>query len=174
VARLRADMADPTTALPRLQFAFAHDSEFDPTPITRYLESREQLGGLDEEELRAALVLRLHSDEPRAVADFIARYRTRLEAVVGKTGIVSIEIQALALAKDATSARLVLDQNGDLIDSNLTRLLEAEVAKAEGSDPVAEHKRAYEATKSPQALRALVGELVRRKDHRAVAHYAEE
>lgn len=174
VARLRADMADPVTALPRLQFAFAHDSEFDPTPITRYLENREQLGGLDEEELRAALVLRLHSDEPREIADFIARHRTRLEAVFGKAGIVSIEIQALALAKDATSARLALDQNRDLIDSNLTRLLEAEIAKADGSDPVAEHKRAYEATKSPEALRALVGELVRRKDHRAVAHYAED
>jgi tetratricopeptide (TPR) repeat protein len=173
LGKLRNDMADPKTALARLPFAFAYDPDFDPSPLEKYLEKREQLGGLDDEELKAALILGLHGDNPRVLADLIAKNRERFEAAFGKPGILSIEIQALAMAGDVTSARLLFEPNRGLFDGGLTALLEAEIAKAEGSDPVAENKRVYEATKSVESLRALISQLVKRKDHRALAHYAE-
>ena len=160
LTKLRKDMTELKSALPHVQFALAYDPEFDPKPLTSLLEKREALGGLDDDELRAALVLRLHSDDPRAVADFIGKYRSRFEADVGQTRILSIEIQALAMAKEATSARILLDARKDLFPSQLAALLDAEIAKAEGNDPIAEHKRVYEETRTPGALRALVGALV--------------
>lgn len=78
------------------------------------------------------------------------------------------------MARDTTSARLLLDENIRVLRPDLAALLAAEIAKAEGADPVAEHKRVYEATKTPEALRALVAALAAKKDHRAVARYAEE
>ena len=66
--QLRSDMADPAKALSRVQFALAYDADnFDREPLTKYLEKREALGGLNSDELRAALVLRLHADDPGAI-----------------------------------------------------------------------------------------------------------
>jgi hypothetical protein len=171
--RLRRDMKELRLALQRLQFAFAFDPDFDLAPVTKYLEKREQLGGFDGEEIAAALILRLHSNDPRALADFISKHRTALEASFGATGIAILEIQALAKAQDATSARLVFQQHRQEFDGPFATLLEAEIAKADGSDPVAESKRAYEETKSIDALRVLIAQLLEREDHRAIGHFAE-
>lgn len=173
LAKLRANMADPKTALALLPFAFAYDPNFDPAPAAKYLERREQLGGLDDDELKAALIIGMHGDDPRGLSDLVAKHRAPLEASFGKPGILSIEIQALAMAGDATSASLLFEQNKALFDSALTALLDAEIAKARGSDPVAENKRVYESTQTVEALRALITQLARRKDHHALAHYAE-
>ena len=173
LTKLRNDIAEPNKALALLPFAFAYDPHFDPAAIAKHLEKRAQLGGLDEEELRAALVLGLHGDSPRTLAELIAKHHSAFEAAFGKMGILTIEIQALAMAGDAISARLLYDQNHELFDNDLRVLLESEIAKADGSDPIAENKRAYEATKSVEALRALITQLVKRKDHRAIGHYAE-
>ena len=174
VERLRADMTSPQSALNKLQFAFAFIGEFDPAPIAHYLERRQQLGGLDDNDLRAALVLRMHGDSPREVADFLAKYHTRLEASFGKPGILSIEIQALTLAGDAASAKLLLQENEGIFERDFVAGLEAGIEKAEGADPVQAYRRAYEEARTPEALRALVRELARKKDHGALAGYAEE
>ena len=50
----------------------------------------------------------------------------------------------------------------------------AAIATAEGADPVAEYKRAYENTKTPEALRALVATLARRDDYHSIGPYAEQ
>jgi tetratricopeptide (TPR) repeat protein len=172
--KLRSDVAEPKTALGRLQFAFAYDPEFDPGPAERYLARREQFGGLDDEEISAALVLGLHGNNPRSLADFLAKNRARLEAILGNAAaVLSMEIQALSMAGDATSARLLFDQNRGLFDADLVTVLEGEIAKADGSDPVAESKRVYETLRTVEALRALLNQLVKRKDHRAIGHYAE-
>jgi hypothetical protein len=171
--RLRRDMKEPRLALQRLQFAFAFDPDFDLAPVTMYLEKREQLGGFDGEEIAAALILRLHGNDPRALADFISKQRTALETSFGAAGIAVIEIQALAKAQDATSARILYQQHRQEFDDTFAVLLEAEIAKADGSDPVAESKRVYEETKSVDALRVLIGQLLEREDHRALGYYAE-
>jgi hypothetical protein len=174
VRKLRSEMAEPKALLGRLQFAFAYDREFDPEPVERYLARREQFGGLDDEELSAKLVLGLHGNAPRSLADFLAKNRSRLEAILGGAApVLSMEIQALSLAGDATSARLLFDQKRELFDADLTTVLEGEIAKADGLDPVAESKRVFESLKTAEALRALLNQLVRRRDHRAIGHYAE-
>ena len=174
LARLRKDMTEPKSALSQVPFAFAYDPEFDPTYLNNYLEKREVLGGLDDDELRAALVLRLHGTDPRAVANFIGKYRNRLEASFSPSAIRSTEIQALAQAKEVTSARLMLDEHKDLIPAELIALLNAEIAKAEGCDAVAEYEKVYEKTKSVEALRALVSALVIKNDRLGIARYAEK
>src|SRR5262249_13484371 len=119
LARLRGQMADPETALPRLQFAFAFDPNFDPTPIVRFIDTREKLGGFADEQLRAAFVLQVHIGKPRAIANFTAKHRARLETLFGKKAVVSFEVQALARAQDATSARLALNKDREVLDPTL-------------------------------------------------------
>src|SRR5258706_15662214 len=53
-------------------------------------------------------------------------------------------------------------------------MFDALISKCEGKDPVAEDLKLYEATKSVESLRTLVGSLSGRKDHRATAKYSKE
>ena len=173
--QLRGDMADPARALSRVQFALAYDADnFDREPLTKYLDKRDALGGLNSDELRAALVLRLHADDPAAIVALIAKHRARFDEGFAKVGIVAIEIQALAMAGDAASAELLLEANRELLGSQGIARLGAEIARAKGADPVAEYKRVYEANKSAETLRLLLGALIEKKEHRAVGLYAEE
>jgi hypothetical protein len=172
--KLRQDMQAPVVAVQKLVFALAFDPQYDPAPLRAFLQRRESLGGLDGEELRAALVLHMRQNDPRAVAEFVQGHRAQLEAVMGKPSTLSIEIQALAMAKEATAARIAYDDSKDVFDPEMKARLAAEVAKAEGADPVIEHLRVYEAVKTTDALRELLRALVQSQDHRSIARYAEE
>jgi hypothetical protein len=174
LAHLRADLADPKVARERLSLAFAFDRDFKPDSIEEYLTRREKIGGLDDEDLKAALIIQIHSDDPASVAALISRHRARFEATYQDPPIFTIELQALALAGEISSARLLLEKHKPELTPEGIALFETLISKSEGKDAVAEDLKAYEATKSLEALRALLGSLVARKDHRAVAKYAEE
>ena len=171
---LRNEMQDPQTAKERLSLAFAFDPEFDPKPIEQHLKAREELGGLDDDDLRAALIIRIHSDDPGSVAALIAQNRARFEANYKDSPIFTIELQALALSGDTSSARLLLDKHRAELTPEGVAGFEALIAKSEGKDPVAEDLKVYEATRTVEALRAVVISLAAKKDHRATAKYSEE
>jgi hypothetical protein len=172
--RLRAEMQDLRIAKERLSLAFAFDSSFDPKEIEQYLVAREELGGLDDNDLKAALIIRIHSKDPASVATLITRYRARFEASYKDPPIFTIEIQALVLVGDTASAHLLLDKHRDELTPDGIASFEALIKKAEGEDPVAEDLKVYERTKNPEALRTLVMSLAAKKDHRAIAKYSEE
>jgi hypothetical protein len=174
LATLRSELKDPKTARERLSLAFAFDPKFEPGSLQDYLKRREQLGGLDDDDLAAALIIQIHNDDPESVAALIARYRARLEEQYRGPPIFTVELQALALAGDTSSARVLLDKHRDELTPNGAAAFEALIAKGEGKDPVAEDLKLYESTKTLEALRTLVMSLAARKDHRAVAKYSEE
>jgi hypothetical protein len=174
IERLRKEMKDPKVARGRLPLAFAFDSDFNPEPLEKYLSRREELGGLDDDDLQASLILKIHGDDPGAVASLIARHRARFEAGYEDPPIFTIEIQALALAGETSSARLLMEKHRSQLTSEAITGFEAFIAKAEGKDPVAEDLRVYESNKTVDALRTLVMSLARKKYHRATAKYSED
>jgi hypothetical protein len=87
---------------------------------------------------------------------------------------VAIEIHALAMASDSASAKTLLDANRELLGNAAVARLGAEIARAEGADPVVEYRRAYETSKTPDTLRALLGVLLQKQDFRTIGPYAEE
>jgi Flp pilus assembly protein TadD len=174
LATLRHELKDPKTARERLSLAFAFDPNFQPGPLQEYLKRREQFGGLDDDDLRAALIIQIHSDDPASVAALIARHRARFESQYKDPPIFTIELQALALAGDTSSARVLLDKHRNDLTPDDVAGFEGLIAKGEGKDPVAEDLKLYESTKTLESLRALVMSLAARKDHRATAKYSEE
>lgn len=132
------------------------------------------MGGFDDDDLHAALVMRINSDDPRTVAELIARYRARFEATYDDPPIFTLEVQALALAGDASSARLLFEKHRNDLTREGIAAFESLISKAERNDPVSEDLRVYEATKTVEALRRLVMSLASKKDHRATAKYSEE
>jgi hypothetical protein len=61
----------------------------------------------------------IRKNDPRAVADFIQEHRAPLEALMTKPAILSMEIQALAMAKDAASARVAFEENKDIFEAEV-------------------------------------------------------
>ena len=53
LVHLREEMKDPKSGRSRLSLAFAFDPDFDPKPLEEYLNGREELGGLDDDDLHA-------------------------------------------------------------------------------------------------------------------------
>ncbi|WP_316169055.1 MULTISPECIES: hypothetical protein [unclassified Bradyrhizobium] len=173
LAQLKNDMDESALAVSRIQYAFAYLDGFSPTALESYLQRRDTLGGLSDEDLRAALVIRLHKNDAAGLAAFIAAKRQQAEPSFGKTAILSLEVQALAKSGDATSAKIIFEGNQHLFEPNQIAVLRAEIAKAEGADPVAEHLRLYESQKTPETLHALVDALRLKQDHFGIAKYAE-
>ncbi len=130
-------------------------------------------GGLTDEELHAKFAILLHKNDAAGLASLIAAKRQQSEASFGRDEILSLEIQALAKKGDATSAAIVLENSLMAFDANRIATLRAEIAKAQGADPVAEHLRLYETTKTPESLRALVAALLAKEDYIGIAKYAE-
>src|SRR6185312_16251611 len=79
LARLKRELAAVSASgLMMVQFAYKFDPEFDPTELAAKLSGRAKLGGLSDDEFRAAFVVRIHSDKPGDVAQFIAANRKQL------------------------------------------------------------------------------------------------
>nr|WP_291850676.1 hypothetical protein [Bradyrhizobium sp.] len=175
ISRLRSEMLNPETALHRVQFALAFDREyFDPRPIEQYIERRRELGGLSKSELEAALVLRLHGQSAKAIADLIASNRTQFNAWFEPAAIASIEIQALAKAQETTSAQALLNENRDHFGPQHLSALEAEIEKGRGGDPIAVYLKAHETAGTAESLRSLLTALMQAGDDRQIAVYAEQ
>ena len=75
--------------------------------------------------ISAALVLGLHGNNPRSLADFLAKNRARLEAILGNAAaVLSMEIQALSMAGANVVFREIADlahtyprdENGAILD----------------------------------------------------------
>ena len=173
LAQLRSDMQSPTSAVLLVLLALEYDAEFDSVELEAWLQKRDALGGLDEYEFRAALALRIHCGDPKGIAELIAKHRTVCEGSLGKPLALVVEIKALTKLGDAASARLLLEAGRSILEAAIVQQIEAEIATAEGADPVSEHLRIYESTKSLLSLRGLVDALIRKQDHRALGKYAE-
>ena len=162
-------MAHPSLAISRVQYALAYDNDYSPDNLETYLQRRDLFGGLTDEELHAMFAILLHKNDAAGLAALIAAKRQQAEASFGRDEILSLEIHALAKKRDATSAAIVLENNLMTFDANRIATLRAEIAKAQGADPVAEHLRLYETTKTPMSLRALVAALLTKEDYIGIA-----
>ncbi|MFH0302497.1 hypothetical protein AAFX91_36080 [Bradyrhizobium sp. 31Argb] len=173
LVRLRHDMEEPSLAVSRIQYALAYDPDYSPSKLLTYLQRRDGLGGLNDDELRAMFVILLDRNDAAGLAALVAEKRQQAEASFGKEQVLYLEIQALAKKGDVTSAKIVLENSLLAFDEAHIAALRAEIATAEGADPVAERLHLYETAKTPEALRALVGALVTKKDDIGIAKYAE-
>jgi pimeloyl-ACP methyl ester carboxylesterase len=172
--KLRQDMTEPSKALSRVPFAFAYDVAFNPSALLQYLQKREKFGGLSLEEVRAKFSVQINQNDSRGIIDTIIKNRSQALVMFGEVSVIAFEVQALARTGEGTSARLLLQQNETKLAPDLIAGLQTEIAKAEGADPVAEHTRLYQKTKSVEALRALVGALLEKDDSIGIAQYAEQ
>ena len=165
---VRDRMSDGSDAVPLILFATVFEIPYDPQPLRKHLESRKSLGGLDEDEDLAQLLLLQRSIAPHELVTHIEKHRERLSSVVHPSFLLDMEVLALARDKQTHKARtLIVVRAGELGPEHAARL-RIVVDAEEGTDPRAELERLYESTKSLVDLRSLVSHLQAVSDNEAL------
>src|SRR5262249_49767004 len=153
------DMQMPSLAVRRPQLAFKYLDSYDPAPLNDYLKRREAVGGWDDNDLFAAVILKIHANDHTGLASLIETHRARVQELLTPPRTLLLEVQALIYSGQASAARSVLQEHAALLDRQAVAGLEAEIKAAEGSDPVAEYQRVYEEHQTIDSLRILVNAL---------------
>jgi hypothetical protein len=171
---LETDMQVPALAVQRVQLAFQYLEGFDSTPLETYLKRRQTTGGLEDDDLVADLILRIHQGNHPEVTALLSKYEARYQKLLSPQIVVAFRIRAMIYAGDAGSARAVLEANRQQLDSTTVATMEAEIASAEGADPVTEYLRLYNDLNTTASLNTLVDVLIRQANHQLLGPYAEK
>jgi hypothetical protein len=172
--QLETDMQVPALAVQRVQLAFRYLKNFDSTSLETYLKRRQTTGGLEDDDLIADLILRIHQGNHREVTALLTKNEVRYQKLLAPQIVVGFRIRAMVYAGDAGAARAALDANRQQLNSATIATIEAEIASAEGADPVTEYVRLYEKLKTEASLSTLVDVLIRESNHQLLGPYAEK
>lgn len=163
---LAARLADPREAIELAPIAALYRIEFDWAPIRTRLAQAEQLGGYDDMQLRAAFALRMRSDSPQQIFEFIAKYRDRLKEAQGAETIVGLEVESRAKLGDMAGARALFEQERATLSNKAVTFLESVLAEAGGEDSISVRLAQYQASDETHDLLLLVNALGRTNDPR--------
>lgn len=145
---LRGSMREPEHSLRRLPLALQFGLKLDLSSIEREIDRRVALsGGGTVDEAVARLALAFAQGDPKGTAAYIAQHRDQLCKHLHKSAVQIIEIEMLARGGqlDAAKERFAGAIN-DGLEHHAQQRLQRVIAEAEGADPAAERKKAYEET----------------------------
>ena len=159
-------------------FAWCFRIDFDPQPLNMYLSSRETLGGLSEEELRAKFLLlsdQVDSGEVthREFLTFVESHRARLAEVMPDNLLAAIRIETLKKDNQIERARILLTEDTSLDDVDRMRLA-AMIDVHTGADPRQRLEEAYRESGNIIDLQNLIHCLKDADDREALLPLLEE
>ena len=145
-------------AVEAMPFAYTFEIGFDPEPLTRYLEQRKALGGLDDHELRAECLLSAQFMSPRDLADYLEQNKTRLTEVVPLQLLTAMHVNALIGDNQPEKVQEVVEGYGTLDEDHSDRLIIL-IGAHGGRDPRNQLEDRYHRTESLVDLRNLISHL---------------
>lgn len=159
-------------------FAWCFRIDFDPQPLKMYLSTREALGGLSKEELRAKFLLlsdQVDSGDVthREFLTFVESNRARLAEVLPDNLLAAIRIETLKEDGQIERARSILAEDASLDDVDRMRLA-AMIDAHVGADPRQRLEEAYAETGSIIDLQNLINCLKDADDRDALLPLLEE
>lgn len=172
-ADLAARIGDPAEAMALAPIARMYGVEVDWTPLKSALAEAERLGGLDDDQVRAAFAIALDESEAGELADFVHRHRDRLEPFSSNGSVVAIEIEALSKAGRPDEAKALLAAERATLGEETAAFLETTFAEVDGVDTVEARLDLYERSRSTHDLEILAATMRRHGDDRLGTHLAE-
>ena len=149
-------------------FAYAFDIPHDGRQLWTYLESRNRLGGLKDDELLAECLLAQQSMSARDLVKYLERHEGRLANVMPVPFTTAIHVDALVRDGQTGRAReLVMGRAADLGEA-FSKALILEIEAHEGHDPRGELEELYDRTGSTSSLLGLVAHLKMLDDRAAL------
>ena len=173
--RIRQTLRDPAAAIDILPFAIQFDLEFPTNEIASYLDRREAIGGLSNEEFQARFLLVRKGNDPQRIADFIEQNFDRLISIGNEAGLTGFLIQALAASGQYEKAEEILHKKRDRLYPADVARFEAQIISCRGGDPIEKLIENYNrAENSYVDLVNLVSALRGAKRWGDLSHYARD
>ncbi|WP_301817052.1 HTH domain-containing protein [Burkholderia orbicola] len=176
LSRLAVDRSQAVKLYPILR---QYDARVDKEALISYLEVRETLGGLSEDEWVARFFLALDTlgrpEDAQKLLDFLERYRSGFDGVIQPRALTSVRIKALlACDGQAARAREELESNWSVFSADHAAQLEAEIAAADGEDIRPRLEGIYAGSPTIVNLHVLVDHLLKVQDFGALEPKARE
>ncbi len=124
--------------------------EFDDRALRAYLEKRERLGGLGDDDVYAECLLNQRTMSPRDFATYVEERRDRLERVMRMSMMTAMLFEALLKDGQIERAHTLVEKCRGHLDQGSLARMEAALEEKRGGDP----------RKRLEALSAESGELV--------------
>ena len=142
--------------------AFVFDISFDRKLLRQYLDGRNKLGGLNDEELRAECILfllDLRSGEMkcRDFLIYLERHQSRLDTTVPDNLLMAMKVGTLVEDNQTERARALLEEMSGAIHKAEVMRLSAMIDVHSGIDPRQQLEQAYRETGNISDLHSLIG-----------------
>ena len=161
INEIRQNLEGETPDVNLVLYSWVFNIEFDGAPLKFYLSGRDKLGGLSEEEERAAYFMTWNSMiageiDAREFLAHLEMHQDRLGGVLPTDLLIAMRIEALLMDNQTERAQFDLDESSDDLDEagviRLTAMIDAHV----GVDPRAGLEMAYRETGNLIDLQNLI------------------
>lgn len=167
-----ARIQDPAQTARLAPLAQLYGITVDWAPLKAKLAEAEALGGYDDTQLRAAFAILLDEGDGQAIAEFVSRYRERLDLFSAQGRVVGVEIQALAQSGRMDKARALLAAERAALGDDHASFLDRRLDQIGGADTSDAWIAQYEASGSSTDLEVLVDALRAKEDPRLGSYAA--
>jgi hypothetical protein len=167
-AEVQQSMTEGESMLRLLPVATEYDIPFDVETAWRYLAQRAAVGGLNDEELHAQLILAELKLPPPDFLAYLDDEEARLVHGVPRARLVLARVQALASTGQTSKARTLAQEERTLFADEEFQRLGGLIDESEGIDPRPQLEASYAQTNSLLDLNNLIGHLRRVRDWSAL------
>ena len=155
-------------------FAYAFDIPHDGRQLRTYLESRNRLGGLNDDEFLAECLLAQQSMSARDLVEYLEQHKGRLAKVMPVPFATAMHVDALVRDGQIERARALVTGRAADLGEGFSKALIVEIEAHKGHDPRKELEDLYEQTGSINSLLGLVAHLKMVDDRAALLPLVQE
>ncbi len=165
---IRRRLEDPKEAIYLLPMARELGIKFDLDILWNHLSARKRLGGLDDDEARARLIIAQMKLSPRGFLELLETEESELSQALSGGTLIFNKIDALMRDGQFSRAKSLLRENRGRLDDQDSRRMAAAIAEREGQDPRQQLEDIYAETGELLDLKNLVSHLGRAGDWKAL------
>ena len=168
-------MKDAKQAVDAIRFASSFDISYDPKPLEAYLKERKDLGGLDDRELQAELLLSTQTLTAGGLADYLEYNKERLVKITPSEFLAGLHAEALLNDDQAPGkAQQIAKTYESLLDEDRYHRLITLIDAHEGKDIRERLEARYRKTGNLVDLRHLISRLKLEDDRAALRPLTQE
>ena len=164
--RARLEAGEAGIGIVSLAWAFA--IEFNQDRLRDHLRRREQLGGLEDEDVFVECLLNQTTLSPREFAAYVDERLETLDRIMQKSVTTVMLFEALLADRQLERAKKVIENRGSCLDSESVARMTAVLQGERQGDPRRELEEQYRKSKQALDLRNLIAHLAEVGDRHAL------
>ena len=170
--RARLESGEPGTGI--ISMAWAFSIEFNQNRLREHLRRREQMGGLDDEDVFVECLLNQTTLNPREFATYVDGRLETLDRIMRKSVTTVMLFEALIADRQLERAKMVIESRSSHLDTDSVARMTAVLQGEQQGDPRKQLEEQYRKSKHTVDLRNLIVHLTDVGDRQALVPLVRE